>query len=294
VKERLKKAAVIGGRLLGVAGLLYVLYLLFAHYRLADLLQKSKEILPILPLLLLLNIASTLLGIWAWKLMLGRYAKESVSFLEAFWYFSRTEIAKYLPGNIFHYVGRQAFAARLGLSQKEMAMVSALFTLSLAAATLLAATILAAASGLFAGWLLGLLLIATALALGAGIFFYPSFSITQKLAILAILTLSIALQGAMLDLVLARFFPITPSLAAAFASIYVLSWLVGFVTPGASGGLGVREGAFIALADRLGLAIESATAAFGVLFVRIVNILTDTILYLATHFLAARVAQKKA
>ena len=73
------------------------------------------------------------------------------------------------------------------------------------------------------------------------------------------------------------------------ASIYIISWLIGFITPGASGGLGVREGTFILIASYLKIDIAPDVIIFSVLLVRLVNVIADIILYLSTFALSSKI-----
>jgi len=64
--------------------------------------------------------------------------------------------------------------------------------------------------------------------------------------------------------------------------IYILSWLIGYATPGASGGLGVREGSFIAITEYMHFDMHENIIVFAVLLVRLINILVDILMYFST------------
>jgi hypothetical protein len=66
------------------------------------------------------------------------------------------------------------------------------------------------------------------------------------------------------------------------ASAYIISWLIGFITPGASGGLGVREGAFLAIANFIHLNISNEVILFSILLIRLINILVDILMFIST------------
>jgi hypothetical protein len=120
--------------------------------------------------------------------------------------------------------------------------------------------------------------------------FYPSFSLEKKLGINTVLALSVALQGIMLGIiVMAQHGNAGSAFFFQIVSIYIVSWLIGFVTPGASGGLGVREAAFIALAAYLHVNISNDVIVFSVLLVRFINILTDSVAYLSTYLIAHKI-----
>lgn len=104
------------------------------------------------------------------------------------------------------------------------------------------------------------------------------------------LALSVALQGIMLGMiVMYQSDSFTANLFFLCVSIYTLSWLIGFITPGASGGLGIREGTFIAMTAYLDVNISADIIIFSVLLVRLINICVDIIIYLSTFTLENKI-----
>ncbi len=279
-----RRTAVALGKLFGIAGFLFVIYKLVHDYSLVDFLRTLGDSAAVFPLLLALNLLSTLLGIYAWGLLADHYREGRLGFSAAFYMFAKTEIAKYLPGNVFHLVGRQAIAERFGPSQPATATGSPLMSMLLAGATAVAAFLLLLPS-LTAR---PVLLWASVAALAAGFLalkkLYPGMGYRFKLRVMGLFTLSLAVQGAMAGLIESHLNPaLSPALFCAISGVYILSWLIGFVTPGASGGVGVREAAFLGIVHFFGLGVTTEEALFVILYIRIVNILVDLILYLATY-----------
>ena len=126
-RDKLKTIVYTLGKFLGIFGLLFVLYKLSKEYTLSSFIEQFSLILPILPILLLVNIISFLIGIYAWHIMLVQYAGKSFPYIVSYYYYAKTEIAKYLPGNIFHLISRQILASKLGISQTQMAKISFFF-----------------------------------------------------------------------------------------------------------------------------------------------------------------------
>jgi len=281
--KQMKHIAAIIGKLLGAAGLLYIFYKLSQEYTLQSFTAQFSLLLPHLPLLLLINLTSTLLGIYAWHLMLQNYAAHPLTYKTSYYNFAKTEIAKYLPGNLFHFVGRQALASNIGITQKEMAKISILFSFLLLAATVFSSTFCAFLSSDIPLYILIFMGVSFIIILAIIYYTYPSFPIKEKIKMNLILALSIALQGIMLGIIISVQTGSMPmGLFCKVVGIYIISWLVGFATPGASGGLGIREGTFIAIATLLHLHIDSQIIIFSVLLVRLINIITDAIIYLST------------
>jgi hypothetical protein len=222
--------------------------------------------------------------------MLQNYASKQFKFTTSYYYFCKTEIAKYLPGNIFHFVGRQALASKIGITQLDMGKTSILFSLLLLASTVISSTAFILFTTGIPTYILGLMLLGTAISLITIILTYKSFPIRIKMKMNLLLILSVSLQGIMLALIiLYQQENFELKLFLQCISIYIISWLIGFVTPGASGGLGIREGTFVAIIHFLHLPIASEIIIFSVLLVRLINILTDILLYLSTFMLKSKI-----
>ncbi len=285
-KNTLKKVLYAFGKMLGFIALIYIFYKLSKEYTLESFLDKFLAIKALIIPLIIINLLSSIIGIYAWHKMLQNYAKKSFGYLSSYYYFAKTEISKYLPGNVFHFVGRQALASKIGISQIDMAKVSLLFTLALMVATILSSTIFALFVNSIESYIKIAMILASILSLVAIFLIYPKFLKANKALSVAILTFSISLQGVMLSLIiysqintlsLEQFFKI--------ASIYIISWLIGFVTPGASGGLGVREGAFLAISNFVNLNISSEVVLFSILLIRLINIIVDILMFISTFLI---------
>jgi len=289
-KEKIKNIAYSVGKLIGIFGLIYVFYKLFQAYTLHDLIEKFSEIKSIFLPLIILNLASLMTGIYAWKMMLTQYSGHRLPYFSAYYFFSKTEIAKYLPGNVFHLVGRQAIASKLHISQKQMGKVSFLHILLLLVSTILSATFFSVFTPDIPYFIKLLLLLGSIISIVLVYFIYPSFPFSKKMILSAILAFSIALQGVLLAWIVVHLTgQASWQLFCELSAIYIISWLIGFVTPGSSGGLGVREGAFVAIIAFLKLDIPSDIIVFSVLLVRLINIIVDALMYLSTYMLETKI-----
>ena len=205
--------------------------------------------------------------------------------------YARANIGKYLPGNVMHFVGRNYFGARLGLSQADMAMGTALEIASLALTAAFLSIACAAASGslaatldLFGGGrivfiagaavvaLLALALLAAFAASGklrrALYRIGARLSAAKKrsagrgfrgrapaylLALYSLYVLNFLIHASVIVAASRVFLGTSLSVdkAIALSAAYLAAWLVGFVVPGPPGGIGVREAAFLMLAGPL-------------------------------------------
>ncbi|MBB3612398.1 lysylphosphatidylglycerol synthase domain-containing protein [Rhizobium sp. BK602] len=231
----------------------------------------------------------------AWHRLLSSVDGPSLGLLQALAICGRTQIYKYLPSNVLHMVGRYGFAKKAGASNKALAFaqVGELLTIVLAAsmlATVLARPILvqalaahgfdhrtlvdiAAAAGMI------LLVIATVLVVRFRIVAIGYR--TLGALVLAVITYLLFFTGC--GLLLAG---LCKSLGGSVGLIDIIgigttAWFLGFVVPGAPGGLGVREAVLIAGLTTTGLPMAEATAA--ALGYRIVTMLGDVVV--ATTFM---------
>lgn len=292
-KEQIKKTVYFLGKSLGILGLIFVFYKLSQEYTLSSFLSQFSLLSDTIPLLLILNFTSTLLGIYAWHIMLLNYAKEPFSYRTSYYYFAKTEISKYLPGNVFHFIGRQVLASKIGITQMEMAKISVLFSFLLLVATIISSTVFAFSASDIPPYILTLMGLSSIIILISVILLYPSFPIGKKVQMNILLAVSVALQGIMLGvIVMVQTDHFTAGLFFECVSIYIVSWLIGFITPGASGGLGIREGTFIAIAAFMHLDIPADIIIFSVLLVRFINIMIDIAMYLSTFVLQNNIKGK--
>ena len=207
--------------------------------------------------------------------------------------YGRTQIAKYLPGNVFHLVGRQVMGRRLGHGHPSLALASLLeaLLLVLTAAALslpvvwrwldqgplwigaVAAPVLALIA---ARWARRRDLALRDLAKGADRGSPPAvLRLLRAMVLYALFFLVVAAIFWMLALSVSE--SGRPSIGlAGSVPVVALAWLVGFVTPGSSAGIGVREAVLIAALEGTLGAPASALIA---LALRLVTIGGDVVFF---------------
>jgi glycosyltransferase 2 family protein len=211
--------------------------------------------------------------------------------------YARSGIAKYLPGNVFHLVGRQVLGPALGVSQGRLAVATAAeIALSLLSVWLVATAVFAALPGPISR---GLSLLGLALGALAAIAFVspsllrraapriapildrvvgnargPEFGLALVLNVAFFLCLAI-IAGSVFRALTGEALPLMQ-----VGAVYLGAWLAGYVVPGASGGLGVREAALLVLLDAA--AAEPAVLAFA-LAMRLQSVLGDLMLLAASY-----------
>jgi hypothetical protein len=171
---------------------------------------------------------------------------------------------KYLPGNVAHYVGRAALAARNSVPVRMSAASTAVEFASAMAAALITCLAMAAVDPRFLApldlgwsdgiWRLGIVAAAVSLLLIFIVAARQSSFLSRLMRWglwirpVAFLLLSFALAGF-------SFFAVSEAIgtggltAEAAIAIFAAAWAVGFAVPGAPAGLGVREAVIILLAS---------------------------------------------
>jgi hypothetical protein len=206
-----------------------------------------------------------------------------------------SQLGKYLPGNVMHFAGRQIMARRLGFSHKSVATASIfeaagmiVVAVVLGGAGLLMAPVMPTLPGHVDLRVASLVCIA-AVGLVAAIALFHRFRTAGRLphthgfwpTILLVLGLY-ALCFAAMPLVFSGIVYAAEGLwqPMSFFGILIVAWLLGYVTPGAPGGVGVREAIIVS-----GTAAVIGTAdavVYAVLF-RVATVLADLELFLVAR-----------
>ena len=209
--------------------------------------------------------------------------------------YGRTQIAKYLPGNVFHFAGRQIIGSQCGLSNSKMFGALCIEILGLAGT---AAVIASFSLQLFIlpEWLvfiapiLAILVLIISPVLLLQIFrrlpprmgfVMPTKTLkTQVFSFFRIYTLHFC-QATCLGLCLWLIMIAinageAPSLQSSMA-IAALAWVVGFVIPGASAGAGIREATLIFLLSSL---IGEPNAVISAVVLRVITLLGDALFFI--------------
>lgn len=256
---RTAQAIRLGGWVLVAASVLFLAAVAARHWdELSRISLTGPQWAVLAGLVLVYGAALFLLGL-AWHALLLALDARPHSLAHSVRSHTGAQLAKYVPGNVFHLVGRHMLQrSRGGSDDKRLALATLAETLLLVLAAAgvaclclaiggdsairkiaLAGSVALALATAFAAWLAGR---TRHVRLG------PALSaLAAMLAFFAIMALVLIALGAMLGL------GVSPALAGGG----VAAWIAGFVTPGAPGGLGVREAVMVMVggggagADRL-------------------------------------------
>lgn len=236
-----------------------------------------------------------------WWILVGAITRQKFSFLELAIVFGKANIMKYIPGNVFQYIGRNELAIKKDLNHMDVAVATVIDTLlSLCSGVLFSIPLLVHDIWdklQFDSSILFVIIVLCCIA-----FFV--FNGLKKLGLWNIAKLKMkkyrylcsktfaisilkaqayyvfqnALGGMLLIFLLIYAFQISLELYDAVMLIcgLLFSTLVGMVTPGAPGGIGIRETVMLFIAGNL---VDSDILIMAMIILRIASMLGDLITF---------------
>lgn len=266
------------GTILGIVGILFVASRLVSYAEEIDTAGIGAAVYAKLGVLALVYAASNLLLALAWWHLLAKLCVEA-SLGWALRAYAVSQLAKYVPGNVFQFAGRQAIGVAAGISNSPLAK-----------STALEIVFLLVCGSLFAPLILPLLwrqpgveivsvvgfIVFGALAIWIASRLGDRRFVLAALCYIAFLALSGVLFAATYEV--AGGGGIAASALPSLVSAYVLAWLAGLVTPGAPAGIGVREAVLLFL---LGGEASAPVILLAVVMGRAVTVVGDFAFYLA-------------
>lgn len=208
-------------------------------------------------------IISTGLLALAWQRILENLAGKKIEYWTAYKIYVKANLGKYIPGNVMHYVERNIFAGQMGLGQTEVALTSALEIVGLIVAAAILSIILSFEKLLvileelitvkyIVMILIAILLVMITLCICLKrvlklkmlvskmkkISFWKMFLVNILIYMLALLLLGMIMVMLVWSMGQVH---CQISDVKVIITAYIVAWLLGFVVPGAPGGIGVRE-----------------------------------------------------
>lgn len=262
--------------------------------------MKLKNLLPLI--LVTLGMALiTVLNFLPWKKLVELFSNIDLENRDCILVYSKSNLLKYVPGNVFQYVGRNALAVEKNIPHIQVALATIIdVMLTVIAASLisiffLSDYILSFFSNHQSATQIGIVSFLLILLLFAMVVFFLREGIGRLLkryrSIFSWNSLKIILFGLAYYIVVMLFsslfymiiliFVLDTSLTTeAFFqlfSAYTLAWLVGFVTPGAPAGLGIKEAVMMGVTGSI-LPIDLITLSMVIL--RVLSIIADVLAFL--------------
>jgi hypothetical protein len=267
-KEAKNRAIRIVGIVLIVASLIFIVRSFLTFDVEWQNIFSSKHLIYIL-IIVFTMMAIVAGSAYCWISTISFFSGKKVWFGTALDVYSSSNLGKYLPGNIGHYASRQLLGVSLGLKQSQLVLASILEIAYNAIGAGLLSVILAW-DMLFA--LLDNLfpqvnsvqIILIGICAGLVVCLIIYFLFRKKSYFMELIPLmktvrfwllllqgvfisatAQLLSGVLLSLLVGASSPISHSQMMLIISVSATSWLIGFITPGVPGGIGVRESALI-------------------------------------------------
>ena len=307
-KINIKRLLKLAGHLIVIIALAFVVRKIISmDIKLSDM--RSPRVVAAFAVSFIIQTAQIIIACWSWLILNRLLSGRKIPYSAAMPVFTRSNIYKYLPGNVFQYVGRNQLAADMEISHVDVACATVLDVFFCVFWTGTVSVILLGGklpelmdrygkSLLLAGAAGVLLLLAVSavirlkfrdkvkgyisryskafgkenrLELLFGIFYYFVHNIVSAGMYLTCIVLMVPQAGLREQLVL--------------TGAFLFAWIIGFVTPGAPGGIGIREGVMIfvcgnSYADRIVLFV---------LVMRIASVFADVAAFLIGRIYAKAV-----
>lgn len=268
-----------------VATLLALIYIFLAIAKQWEEISEWRpDLLTVFVLVVLIAIygASLFLLAEMWHRLIQVVSGKSLSRNLTLPSYTETQIAKYLPGNVFHLIGRHTFLSSHGFEHRQLARAFVLEVVCL----IFGAGIVAATGFLLVGdgiggnplmilGMLGLLLLTL-----ISVFAFTKLT-SSKIAPFEIDIITVALSVVFFTCQGLIFYTIC-SLISSSADFFAvpstaLSWIAGYVVPGAPGGLGIRELVQLTLGN---LGLSAPEVLIAITLFRGVTILGDVVCFI--------------
>ena len=284
-----KGAAVVGGRLLMVGSLGFLVVGIVEHHDEIPKIELNTTTVGALVLAVAISVMVNAIGALAWSWLVAPFPGKNrvktghddyavtdqqvfrtARFRMAFRIWALSNIAKYIPGNVFQYAGRYVLAGRSGLGSEAVLVsmglevfflcaaagaliLSGLFTSSLGSVEI--AHIIGQASFGFYGIAAAVMLLA--FVISASLFPRLRDYVVRNLSRVGLLpalgafgsyAIAFLAMGAAAFVLLEAVWRVDGAIGWYELSCgYALAFLLGYIVPGAPGGIGIREVVMVAL-----------------------------------------------
>lgn len=307
--KNIKKIGKLFFLFLTISSLIFLSYRMYKNWELIKVSLGSNPILPILLLASFGYFLITALLPKSWQSLLSLLTGKNISYINAYIIYGQTQIAKYLPGNVFHFVSRQVNADRLGVNQGSTLISSFIETVSYLLVAVIISLLLHALGFEFGVEIINKLILVFSIILVLTILFVVFFpglnkilrnntafkkftsevtstptEIRRKLPYYFFILFVFFLLTSLLFALFIYRFDHSGSNVSLFSlfPIFCLSYAIGLVTPGAPAGLGVREAIMVVTLTPL---IGNANATLLAVLFRMVTVIGDVLFFISATIL---------
>lgn len=263
------------GSLIAISGILFVIWRIRDYGAQISVSHIGRnEWILIASLAVAYGTSNVILSVAWWHLI--SIGQKTISPICAIIIYGKSQLAKYVPGNIFHLASRQALGMGNGLDGKALAKSTGRELGLLAISGVLFGFLTLPTIVPYLSIPLSLLMffIATTATYSLVVFFDEKESGQAFIWYVCFLLISAILFVSMLSLVS----DVPTKTWSIVAGSYVLAWLIGLVTPGAPAGVGVRELVLVFLLHSFTIESELLLA---VVIGRMVTVVGDFLFFIA-------------
>jgi uncharacterized membrane protein/uncharacterized membrane protein YbhN (UPF0104 family) len=227
--------------------------------------------------------------------------KYSVSFKESSYLWALSELKRYIPGNVWSFLGRTVLFYNKGVQKKDTArgliFEAELFIIGCTIVSLLSLSFYFSKNQSFLGWIIaGVVVLLTILYsannhfrgnlsgkfLKISEYLFPFFPAQENIFLIWISIIAVFFFGFGNYLTICSVVYITPKLFLELIGVFNLAFVIGYLSVITPAGFGVREGIMIISLSKI---ISQGAAAFGTLFSRIVLIISELLFILFSTLL---------
>jgi len=266
----------------------------------------NPQVILIIFLLALLLATSVFTNSIAWKKLVEMLSLKKLKYPEIIHVYAKSNIAKYLPGNVMHYASRNLLGCKYDISHKDMIFSSALeVILKIISSFLLVILLIRGQIFIVAEQLnektsintttiliiVGAMMVCTI----AFLVYKNRKSLKGKLQIFPLVYAFISyvfvfvVNAVAFLAIAATLYPKTDFALIYTAGIYIIAWLIGYLTPGSPGGIGIRETIMILM---LGAVFTPAGITQISVCLRLVTIIADLLAFAVDAIVTKKLGTK--
>lgn len=303
MQKNLKKILKIIGNIVTVIAVLFIIKkLVDSDIDYSSLFQK-KNILPVTTIIIVQAII-VVTNTYPWKKLVQLLSRKTITFQESIPVYVKSNLLKYVPGNVFQYVGRNELAVNKQIPHLQVATATIIdigmtvfssFVISLVFLSDYMFSFVKKNPHLF-NWIFLTVILLIAIIFILGIVFRKKLSskfenyryllhrkslfVLLKCLIYYIIVMMISSFMYMITVVYILNVNVGTELWLQLFSAYTLSWLVGFITPGAPAGIGIKEAVMVGVTGNL---INVSTITLSMVILRILTTLSDILAFLCVQ-----------
>ena len=296
----------IAGYIIVLISFFYIAFIIrdnFSHIKISKIQKLPLSILYIFILSLAYTFIVFLFSL-SWKFILDFVSLSHTNTVKMFTVYGKANIAKYMPGNVFHFVGRNVLGKKFGISHSDLALTTILeVIITIFTVIILCLGYIVANYGYFLekfSFLKGSFSFIVAV---ISVFFLVLILFFNKklrgkiekfftlnflflffktfIIYILIFFISTFILVFIYDYILGE--NVEKTYILSFFSFYVISWFMGLVTVGSPGGLGVRESFLILFLSRF---YGEDITIIAVFLHRIIALSGEVFAFLLANFLA--------